>query len=185
MKLRNINKKFGDKVIFKDFSFECNDNDFVVILGKSGVGKTTLLNIIANLTDYEGQVEGVNSVSYMFQDDVLLESLTVLENLMLTLKVEKEQIIKWAEKFDIVDSLNLKPNELSGGIARRVSLIRALHYEAEVLLLDEPTKSLDSENKNICLENIKTELKEKPRLTLCVTHDFNDFEDLATKILRI
>ncbi len=185
MILKNISKRYDDKIIFKNFNFECQNNDFVTIIGKSGVGKTTLLNIVAGLTDYTGLVEGVNKVSYMFQDDILLDSLTVQENLMLALSATEEQVKNWADEFEVAPYLKLKPAQLSGGIARRVSLIRALKFDADVLLLDEPTKSLDVQNKHICLENIFAELKTKPRLTLCVTHDFNDFANITTKIIRL
>ena len=185
MKLININKIYNDKTIFKDFNFECQNNDFVVIVGKSGVGKTTLLNIIADLTDFKGQVEKQGDLAYMLQEDILLENLTLIDNLKLTTKKSEEKIKNIARDLKIENHLKLKPSQLSGGIARRVSLARALLKDSDILLLDEPTKSLDEETKNICIETIKKELFKNPRLTLCVTHDRDDFQTLATKTLII
>ena len=102
MKLTNINKVYNDKTIFKDFNFECQNNDFVVIVGKSGVGKTTLLNIIAHLTDYKGNVEKQGKISYMLQEDILLENLNIMDNLKLA--TNKQPQIVW----DILKLKNLR-----------------------------------------------------------------------------
>lgn len=185
MKLTNINKVYNDKTIFKDFNFECQNNDFVVIVGKSGVGKTTLLNIIADLTDYKGNVEKQGKISYMLQEDILLENLNIMDNLKLATNKGENDIKSISKNLQIESHLLSKPSQLSGGIARRVSLARALLKESDILLLDEPTKSLDEETKNICIETIKKELIQKPRLTICVTHNLADFEKLATKILEL
>lgn len=182
--IKNLNKAY-EKIIFKGFDFECSESDFVMVIGQSGVGKTTLLNIIAGLTDYMGEIVKEGEVSYMFQDDIMLENLNILDNIRLATQKDEKEICEMARRLKIAEYLKLKSSELSGGIARRASFIRAMLYDKPILLLDEPTNSLDSSTKLLIINELENQLKIKPRLTFCVTHDVSDFSQLATKTIEI
>ena len=184
MKLINISKKYDDKTIFCNLNFECKNNDFVVITGKSGVGKTTFLNILSGLTDFVGQVDFQGNISYMLQQDVFVENLNVFDNLILTTQKSEQEIVEMFSKLQIENILSQFPDELSGGLKRRVSLVRALLKDSDILLLDEPTKSLDDETAMQVVDLIQNDYEKKKRLTFCVTHNAQLFENIATKMLN-
>ena len=148
VKLENINISYGDKEIYKDFSLEITSNKITGILGRSGCGKTTLLNyIISKIMNFE-------DISYVFQNDILIEWMSVYDNIDLVLKskikskIERNKIIE-----TVLDLVNLReykdyyPNKLSGGMRQRVNIARAVSYPSKYLFMDEPFKSLDIVNK--------------------------------------
>ena len=133
-----VKKSFGDKTVYDGFS--ARFEGITAVLGRSGCGKTTLLNIAAGLVDYEGEVKITGEVSYIFQQPRLIKNLTVLENLLLV-GAGKEQAESMLAEVG-VDG-NLYPKELSGGMADRVSLARAFVRGGGTLLMDEPFRGLD------------------------------------------
>ena len=150
LKITNLTKKFDNKIIFKNFSYEFKENGIYVLSGDSGKGKTTLLRIIAGLDKrYDGYVTNV-SVSYAFQEYRLFPVLTALENITKILwQTPSEDQVNAAKNmlryFGFTDSdLKLYPRELSGGMKQRVSLSRAFLASKNVILLDEPFKELDN-----------------------------------------
>ena len=175
----NIRKKvFGRKIIFDNFNYSFPDTGLFIISGNSGRGKTTLLRIIAGLDrDFEGTVEGggISNVSFHFQEYRLFENLTALENITEVSFKEKTQTDKDSVKTLLKDlgfsddEAQLYPKQLSGGMKIRVSFARAISKTAPILLLDEPTKELDS-NTVTTVERIILE-KSKKALVIMVTHD--------------
>ena len=139
-------KKFGDKVIFRDFSFSVSEGERVLITGESGRGKTTLLRLIAGLDgEYEGSIDFPSPVM-LFQEERLIENMSVLSNLMLvTTKREKAALL--LEKAGLGGEEKSIVSSLSGGMKRRVSIVRLLLLESSVYLLDEPFTGLDDETK--------------------------------------
>lgn len=175
--IRNLNKSFGKNDIFTDFSFDFSGTGLYILRGDSGSGKTTLLRIIAGLDkDFTGEVigGGISNVSFAFQEYRLFQNLNVLENTMIASKEERDDDLKYAKVllsrlgFE-EEEMNLYPDELSGGMKQRVSLVRALVKSSSILLLDEPTKELDKTLINSLYEIIKEEAAK--RLVIISTHD--------------
>ena len=189
LSIKSLKKSFGEKSIFKDFSYEFSDNGIYIISGDSGSGKTTLLRIISGLDkEYSGDVfgGGFDNVSYSFQEYRLFPMLTALKNLTVVFDEPSDDDILSARKllsrlkFTEAD-MALYPRSLSGGMKQRVSFARAVLKKSPVLILDEPTKELDSEICRIIREIIIEEGKK--RLVLLVTHRAEDIEGLEyTKI---
>lgn len=180
-KFINITKKWGNKSIFDKFSLELPDEKVSVILGESGVGKSTLLSVAASLTDYEGKTEGFENPSFVFQQPRLIEQLSVYENIEFALssvdmgKGEKKRVIESAlEKARILPLADRICSSLSGGEKQRVSLARAIAFPADVLLTDEPFNSLDIRLKSEIISDLKNVVSEQKRTVLFVTHSVDE-----------
>lgn len=180
-KFINITKKWGNKSIFDKFSLELPDGKVSVILGESGVGKSTLLSVAASLTDYEGKTEGFEKTSFVFQQPRLIEQLSVYENIEFALssvdigKEEKKRVIESAlEKARILRLAGRICSSLSGGEKQRVSLARALAFPSDVLLTDEPFNSLDIRLKSEIISDLKNVVSEQKRTVLFVTHSVDE-----------
>lgn len=203
IQLSHISKKYGQQKVFENFSYKFPKIGGVLLFGPSGCGKTTLLNIIAGIESLDegdylfNQQKIINSnmlyqeFAYITQDVYLIDYLTVQENLKLSCE-KKDEILKWCTHFDIMHLLDCYPNQLSGGEKQRVALIQGLCSNKKVFLLDEPTASLDEENKIKIFEILK-ELSLN-LLIICVSHDevslkyfdnvidFNDLENYQINI---
>lgn len=180
-KFINITKKWGNKSIFDKFSLELPDEKVSVILGESGVGKSTLLSVAASLTDYEGKTEGFEKTSFVFQQPRLIEQLSVYENIEFALssvdmgKEEKKRVIESAlEKARILHLAGRICSSLSGGEKQRVSLARAIAFPSDVLLTDEPFNSLDIRLKSEIISDLKNVVSEQKRTVLFVTHSVDE-----------
>ena len=179
-KLTEINKKYGYGSIFDHFSLELAENKVSVIMGVSGIGKTTLLNILAGLENVDGKVEVEKPVSYVFQSDRLIKHLTIRQNLEFVLKNAeisrpKEVVIdEMLETVGLLPRANSYPTELSGGEKQRVSIARAFVYPAKTLLLDEPFSSLDYGLKMQLMSLLTDLLKKNNRTVVYVTHDVDE-----------
>ena len=212
LKLTNIKKDYitGDETVhaLKGVNIEFRKNEFVSILGQSGCGKTTLLNIIGGLDNYtEGDllINGKStktfkdrdwdnyrnhSVGFIFQSYNLIPHQTVLSNVELALtlsgvpKSERRRRAKEAlEKVGLGDQLNKKPNEMSGGQMQRVAIARALVNNPEILLADEPTGALDSETSVQIMDLLKEIAND--RLVIMVAHNPELAERYSTRVVRL
>lgn len=181
--ISNLNKSYDKEYIFKDFNIEFSDERINCIIGSSGCGKTTFLNILAGLIDFEsGSLNGIsqNEISYVFQDDRLVGWLTVKENLEITLKkyFDKHKISNEIDK--LLDIVGIKevgdkyPGELSGGMRQRVNIARAFGKPSQIILMDEPFKSLDYKLKYTIIDEFKNILSKRKRLVILVTHDLEE-----------
>ena len=192
LEIKKLSKSFGDKQILTDFSYRFEDTGVYVISGESGIGKTTLLRIISGLDkDYRGQVigGGQSNVSVCFQEYRLFDSISALKNItqISFRKADENDISKSRDMLLRLgfseDELNLLPSELSGGMKQRVAFARAVMRESPILILDEPTKEVDSkirnEMKRIILESSSN------RLIILVTHNQEDTEGLNAKIINL
>jgi len=186
IKIKNISKSFDDLKVINDISFEIEKKEIVCILGPSGCGKSTLLNIIAGLNkDYLGTIENnVGKISYVFQEDRLLEWKTVYENIQFVNRnSEKKDILKLIKEIGLEDFENSYPRELSGGMRQRCSIARAFNFKAPLLIMDEPFKSLDY---TLSLQMIKKLIKvwqERENSILMVTHNIDQALLLGNKLL--
>lgn len=188
LRLNSVSKTFAEKVIFNDLSHTFDEKGLCFITGESGVGKTTLLRIIAGLdTDFVGTVEngGIANTSFMFQEYRLFPALTALKNAALPLKdksTDKARELLLRLGFEEAD-LKKRPRELSGGMKQRVGFVRAVLKASPILILDEPTKELDRDTVGIMLDIINEEAEK--RLVIVVTHD--DVSELSSvsKILQL
>ena len=183
IKLNGINKLYGENRIYRDFGIEFESGKITVILGESGSGKTTLLNIIAGLTDYDGEIDygGEKTVSMTFREDRLVPNLTVGENVKL---VNGEADVKGLlAKVNLTEKINEYPKNLSGGQSRRVSIIRALAFPSDIILMDEPLTNLDLSLKFSVIETIKRGKGE--RTVIFVTHDVKEAVTVGDRVVII
>lgn len=174
LRLNNVSKSFGERVILDSFSYTFGHSGLYFIIGESGVGKTTLLRIIAGLdTEHSGTVEkgGIGNVSFMFQEYRLFPTLSSLKNAAIASKSADTRVAE--ELLSRLgfsnEDMKKKPRELSGGMKQRVAFARAVLKSSPVLILDEPTKELDSETVSVMLDIIKEQAKQ--RVVIVVTHD--------------
>ncbi|MCX0370745.1 ABC transporter ATP-binding protein [Clostridium perfringens] len=190
IKLINIEKNFGNKKIYDKFSLNFEEGKINCILGKSGCGKSTLLNIIANLEEINsGEIIGVpEKIAYVFQEDRLIEWNSIYTNMELPLlkfytKDEREEKIKSIlREVELEDYIKSYPKELSGGMRQRANIARALLYNGELLLMDEPFKSLDKSSKENIIKIFKKNHLEKNNTVIMVTHDINEALSLGDNI---
>lgn len=201
IEILNLNKSFGDKVIFHNFNMSIGDGEFIVFAGKSGCGKTTLLNIIGGLEKPDnGQVivNGKdiyihknqrnyfkNVVGFLFQNFALVENKTVRQNLAFIEKKDRTDVT-FEEALNIVgleDVLDMKVYQLSGGEQQRVALARLILKKCSIILADEPTGSLDSENADMVLNTLK-KLNENGKTIILVTHD-NRIITNSSKVVQL
>lgn len=186
MFIDNVNIKFDNKIIYENFSIDFEDNKINCIVGASGCGKTTLLNYIC---DY--LLKNNIKVSYVFQEDRLIPWKSIFDNLRLVIKNKhnKEDINKKIDGIlnilDIKEAKFLYPDELSGGMKQKVNIARALLYDFNVLLLDEPFRSLDIKIKNSIMNLIRTISKEKEITIILVSHNKDEVKALADKIFLL
>lgn len=190
IEIKEITKAFDDKVIFENYSLTVNDGEFVVFTGKSGCGKTTILNIIGGLEKPDKgsvTVDGVDiykkknqkgyfsdGVCFLFQNFALIEGKTVRENLNIIPKKHREDITvaDVLKSVGLEDKIDTKVYKLSGGEQQRVALARVMLKKCKIILADEPTGSLDTENAALVLSML-LELNEKGKTIVLVTHNRN------------
>lgn len=188
MKINNLTLSYGEKKIFSDFCIEFEKNTLTAILGSSGIGKTTLLRAISGLVPYKGEISGADRISYVFQESRLIPTMTVKENLMYVAKDKNDRNF-WEKAKFLLEKYGLKgeedsfPDELSGGMASRVGLIRAFLIDSDTLLMDEPLRSLDAQTREKLVDIIKELLIEYPRTVLLVTHEPKESISLADRII--
>lgn len=185
-KIKNMSFRFDKEYIIKDFSLSLKDFEFVSILGGSGCGKTTLLKIIAGLLKPEqGIIENeFKRIGYIFQDDRLIPWKTVLGNLKLV-KNDEKSIRTILKEVDLLEHINKYPAELSGGMIKRVSIARAILYDFDMLLLDEPFGSLDILTREKIISTVSKLWRKKKKPFIMVTHDPFEAAALSTKVLIV
>lgn len=184
MLIDSITKTFDDKTVFKDFSLEMKEGSRTVILGPSGRGKSTLFSMMLGFTSPDsGRIECNGKLSALFQEDRLLENMSVMNNLLLVTD-DKERIYELLKALDLEKEERNRVRNLSGGMKRRVSLIRALLTSYDTLLLDEPFGALDRDMKKTAAELILKEIGE--RTLVVITHQEEDADLLhADSIVRL
>lgn len=174
LNIKNLSYKYGDNIVIDSLSYEFECGKITAIIGESGIGKTTLVNLIANLLPAPTGtiISGFKKIGYVFQEPRLFDWMSTLENVS---TVSNECVAReLLSKMGLEDALSKYPAELSGGMKQRVSLARALAYDPELVILDEPFKGLDPDKRREISEFVFSTLKGKT--VLMVTHDTVDLE---------
>lgn len=188
--VKNLKKSFQDKTVLNNLSITLKEGHTTVIMGQSGCGKSTLLNILMGIMKPdEGIIEGIGDrrISVVFQEDRLCDEFDAVSNVKLVLKEDlgSSQIIKdlmrvGLEEEDIVG----KPvSKLSGGMKRRVAIVRAVMALEDILIMDEPFKGLDKENREKVISYINEKVKDKT--LIFTTHNIEDVETFKGELITI
>lgn len=192
--INSLSKKYGEKEVIKNFSARVKDGSVLSVMAPSGGGKTTLLRILAGLeTADKGYIEGLENkkVSMVFQEDRLCNDLNAITNIRIICgkKNNGPKGITDSRIYDELEKAGLKGNEkypvreLSGGMRRRIAIVRALMADYDILILDEPFAGLDWENKKRMADYIKE--KSKGKTVILVTHDKAEAEIMGGEILNL
>ena len=199
VEMKHIKKSYGDQKILTDFSISIEEREKICLMGASGIGKTTILRILAGLVKPDsGQISGLQGkkISMVFQEERLLDWTDAFENVALVLnqkkfgkgkKTRKAAIADFLQKeFDAVGLHDYKEkpvSQLSGGMRRRIAIVRALCAEGELLLLDEPFTGLDAATKAQTAKYLKSRAAE--RAVVMVTHDLQEAAQLGARVVIV
>lgn len=188
IEIKNITKSFGNKKIFTDFSMTIPDGAFKIFAGKSGCGKTTLLNMIGAIESPDSGTITVNGLNihkrantrkyfseqagFLFQNFALIEEETVEDNLNYIQKKHRSgrSMDEILDLLGLLDKKNVEVYKLSGGEQQRIALARLMFKKCDIILADEPTGSLDYENADIVM-NILHDFNNQGKTIIMVTHD--------------
>ena len=196
LEVKNLSYSFGNNPILKNINIHVNENEMVAIVGSSGVGKSTLFNLIAGVLKKQtgeitigGSNDYIGKVAYMLQKDLLFEHKTIINNVILPLiiaKVNKKKALEEGNKilkqFNLDKYANKYPQQLSGGMRQRVALIRTYMFKRKIFLLDEAFSALDAITKKE-LHKWYLDLKKEFNLTtLLITHDIEEAVFLSDRI---
>lgn len=179
-------KTFNNKKILENINIFLQEGEFLSIIGPSGCGKTTLLNMISSLDkNFMGSVKlNSSNIGFMFQDSRLIPWLNIKENLLLVSKNKNlDEINELLNLVGLENILEEFPKNLSGGMARRVSLVRAFINHPKILFLDEPFISLDYPTANSLKKDFLTLCKKFNSTVILVTHDLSEAIYLSNRIL--
>ena len=187
IEVKNVHKAFEDKILFDNYNLRINDGEFVIISGKSGCGKTTLLNMIGGIEmPDQGNilVDGMsvtdrknrrsyykNVVGFLFQNFALLENKTVRQNLEIIKKDGRTDVMidDAIKRVGLIGAADKRVYKLSGGEQQRVALARLMIKKCSLILADEPTGSLDAENAEMVMDKLH-ELNNMGKTVIVVTH---------------
>ncbi len=188
IEIKEITKSFDGNIVLNKISFNIKKNEPVFIMGKSGKGKTTLINIITGLKKADsGEITGLDNLkkSLVFQEDRLCENISSVKNIKIACPHISDETAKQAltemgfSKEDLIKSVK----NLSGGMKRRTALARCLLHGGDFIIMDEAFKGLDSITKDICVDFVKKHIKDK--YVLIVTHSEDDFFKIGGKIIKL
>lgn len=178
MKLINLCKAFENTIVLKNFNMDIEPNKITCLFGKSGCGKTTLVNILLSLLDYDsGEIKDtIKNTSAIFQENRLLPWISVEKNI----SIVSNNYEYYLKSVDLWESRKMYPHELSGGMKQRLNIARGLAYNYDLILMDEPFKGIDLNLKNSIIKFINKELKN--RTAILITHDIDEAILLSDKI---
>ena len=199
IEVRNLVKKFDDKVVINDISFKVADGEILAIVGFSGSGKSTVLKLICGLIPFDSGeiITSEGDIAMVFQYSALFDSLTVAENIAFALNERKDlrklytpeqikQIV--SEKLELVGLKGIEnkyPSELSGGMQKRVSFARAIVTKPNTILYDEPTAGLDPMSSTLIEDYIVTLKREINAASIVVTHQMSTITRTADRVIML
>jgi len=199
IEVKNIVKKFDERVVLKDISFKVEKGETLAVVGVSGSGKSTILKIISGLLEPDGGevILGDDNLAMLFQYSALFDSLNIADNISFALdeneafkgKYTKEQIKEIVkEKLSLVGLSGIEnhyPNELSGGMQKRVSFARGIVTNPKIILYDEPTAGLDPISSTVIEDYMQVLKKELGAASIVVTHQMSTITRTADKVLML
>ncbi|WP_208646774.1 ABC transporter ATP-binding protein [Pedobacter jejuensis] len=209
--IENLYKKFGDNVILENFSLSVKREENVVVLGKSGAGKSVLIKCIIGLLkpdkgkilvfgeditmmDEDELATARTKIGFLFQANALYDSMTVRENLEFPLRrhwtslgeAEVDKMVKEAlENVGLTHTSDMMPTELSGGMLKRIALARTLILKPEIILYDEPTTGLDPITAREIDQLILTLQKKYKTSSIIISHDMNCVRNIADRVVLL
>jgi ABC transporter, ATP-binding protein len=178
--MEKINKSYGDKEVLRDFTTKFEEGTVTFITGESGIGKTSIIRILMGLEGYQsGSIRGLEDkeISVVFQDDCLCDKLSLDKNLRIVIdgQQDKEQDLdRLLDLFGLEGYRYKRVAELSGGMKRRLAILRAILYPHNLMIMDEPFKGLDEENKRLVMGQVGQSLVGKTGII--VTHDKTEID---------
>ena len=182
--LKNICKSYGDKKVLENFNLHLKDEK-ICLIGRSGSGKTTLIKIISGqIRPDKGQIISSEPLkpSIVFQDNLLFENKSVRENFSFVKELTDFKYERELNQVGLFNLLDMKVGELSGGMKRRISFIRASIYEGNILLMDEAIREVDEDTRILMLNYINKNLKSP---LIYVSHRLEDAEILGARVINI
>lgn len=186
--LQAVGKSYSGLNVLDNYTAQINYGEITCIMGPSGSGKTTVLNLLLGLIKPDcGNILGLEgkTLAAVFQEDRLCEQFDAIENVKLANpnKLSNDRIIEEFQKVGLTDYENKPVFQLSGGMKRRVAIVRAILADAEIIIMDEPIQGLDAELKQLVLDYIKRSTHGKTMIM--VTHDREEAQILGAKIIEM
>lgn len=184
--IENLKKEYNGLPVIQDLSLHVGDHEIVAIVGPSGCGKSTLLNLIAGIVKgYEGKIANhASKTGYVFQEDRILPWLTVYDNIRIVGDGEnRERIKNLIAQMKLTGFEHYYPGQLSGGMRQRCGIARAFYFGSELLLMDEPFKSLDYHLRMELLAALVELWEREQTSVIFVTHDIEEALMIADRIL--
>ena len=210
IKVTDLHKSFGELAVLKGIDFQADTGEVIVIIGPSGMGKSTFLRCINYIERPEKGIIEIDNVkvdaekctekeikqlrlktSMVFQNYNILKNKTVIENVMLPMtsvqkiekEIAKEKALQYLDQVGLLDKINEYPSRLSGGQQQRVGIARAMAVNPQLILLDEPTSSLDPELVLGILDILRNLANEHKRTMIIVTHEMSFAKEIADRII--
>lgn len=187
LKVNNLSVSLGGKTILDHVSFSLGDRGILAVMGSSGIGKTTLLRVLAGLISPDsGEIlSDFNKISYKFQEPRLFDWLTARENIAAVLSGDEAntEADKWLAAVGLKKDGNKFPPELSGGMQQRIALARALAYGGDLLLLDEPFSAVDAETAEMLMSFVREYAQS--HAVILVTHNKNEVKNLDATLFEL
>lgn len=210
IKVTDLHKSFGELAVLKGIDFQADTGEVIVIIGPSGMGKSTFLRCINYIERPEKGIIEIDNVkvdaekctekeikqlrlktSMVFQNYNIFKNKTVIENVMLPMtsvqkiekEIAKEKVLQYLDQVGLLDKVNEYPSRLSGGQQQRVGIARAMAVNPKLILLDEPTSSLDPELVLGILDILRNLANEHKRTMIIVTHEMSFAKEIADRII--
>ena len=184
--LKNLNKNFygkeGEVEAIKNITFSLEEGQILTLLGPSGCGNSTILNILTKLLQpTSGEVNINGTIGYMFQKDNLLDWRNIMDNITIGLEIQHKKtpeaiqsVESLLKTYDLWEFRNMYPKELSGGMRQRVALIRTLSVNPDILLLDEPFSALDYQTRLLVSDDVYQIIRNEGKSAILVTHNIEE-----------